>query len=147
MFSATSAKTDQDGTKDTVANIRETGVFCVNIVSEKQLSEMNKSSQALSKEIDEFEFSDIEKQECNAINCSLVAGGPAALECKMTEIVTLSGQANFAVFGQVIGIHMRDDCIIDGRFEIKMYNPVSRLGYRDYAIIKDYFELRRPDDN
>ena len=51
----------------------------------------------------------------------------------MTQIVTLSGQANFAVFGQVIGIHMRDDCIIDGRFEIKMYNPVSRLGYRDYA--------------
>lgn len=147
MFSATSAKTDQDGTKDTVANIRETGVFCVNIVSEKQLSEMNKSSQALSKEIDEFEFSDIEKQECNAINCPLVAGGPAALECKMTEIVKLSGQANFAVFGQVIGVHMRDDCIIDGRFEIKKYNPVSRLGYRDYAIIKDYFELRRPDDN
>ncbi len=32
MFSATSAKDDQDGTKDTVANIRETGVFCVNIV-------------------------------------------------------------------------------------------------------------------
>ena len=63
MFSATSAKADQDGTKDTVANIRETGVFCVNIVSEKQLSEMNKSSQALSKEIDEFEFSDIEKKE------------------------------------------------------------------------------------
>jgi len=27
-----------------------------------------------------------------------------------------------------------------------MYNPVSRLGYRDYAIIKDYFELKRPDD-
>ena len=77
----------------------------------------------------------------------MVAGGPAALECKMSQIVKLSGQANFAVFGQVIGIHMRDDCIIDGRFEIKKYNPVSRLGYRDYAIIKDYFELRRPDDN
>ena len=77
--------------------------------------------------------------------CAYVRTGKSA--CKMTEIVKLSGQANFAVFGQVIGIHMRDDCIIDGRFEIKKYNPVSRLGYRDYAIIKDYFELRRPDDN
>ena len=48
MFSATSSKADQDGTKDTVANIRETGVFCVNIVSEQQISEMNNSSQALS---------------------------------------------------------------------------------------------------
>ena len=146
MFSATSSKVDQDGTKDTVANIRETGVFCVNIVSEQQISVMNKSSQALSKEIDEFEFSGIKKQECTAIKCPLVAGGPAALECKLTEIIKLSGEANFAVFGEVIGIHMRDDCIIDGRFEIKMYNPVSRLGYRDYAIIKDHFELKRPDD-
>ena len=62
------------------------------------------------------------------------------------KIILLSGDANFAVFGEVVGVHMRDDCIIDGRFEIKMNNPVSRLGYRDYAIIKDYFELKRPDD-
>ena len=108
---------------------------------------MNKSSQALSKEIDEFEFAVIKKQECNAIHCPLVAGGPAALECKMTEIIKLSGDSNFVVFGEVVGIHMRDDCIIDGRFEIKMYNPVCRLGYRDYAIIKEYFELKRPDDS
>ena len=68
MFSATSSKVDQDGTKDTLANIRETGAFCVNIVSEQQISVMNKSSQALSKEIDEFEFFGIKKQECTAIN-------------------------------------------------------------------------------
>ena len=146
MFSATSSKVDQDGTKDTVANIRETGVFCVNIVSEQQISVMNKSSQALSKEIDEFEFSGIKKQECLDIKFPLVSRVTAAIESKLTEIIKLSGEANFAVFGEVIGIHMRDDCIIDGRFEIKMYNPVSRLGYRDYAIIKDHFELKRPDD-
>ncbi len=32
MFASTSAKADRDGTKDSVANIRETGVFAVNIV-------------------------------------------------------------------------------------------------------------------
>ncbi|MEM7490237.1 MAG: flavin reductase, partial [Pseudomonadota bacterium] len=32
MFASTSAKPDRDGTKDSVAQIRETGVFCVNIV-------------------------------------------------------------------------------------------------------------------
>ena len=49
MFSATSSKADQGDTKDTVANIRQTGVFCVNIVSEQQITLMNKSSQALPK--------------------------------------------------------------------------------------------------
>ena len=70
-----------------------------------------------------------------------MAGGPAALECKMTEIIHLSGDSNFAVFGEVVGIHMRDDCIVNGRFDLRTYNPVSRLGYRDYAVIKEYFEL------
>ena len=105
MFSATSSKADQDGTKDTVANIRETGVFCVNIVSGQQISAMNKSSQALPKAIDEFEFSGIEKQECTAINCPLVAGGPAALRCKMTKITKLSGKENFAIFGKLVAKH------------------------------------------
>ena len=146
MFSATSSKADQGDTKDTVANIRQTGVFCVNIVSEQQITLMNKSSQALPKGIDEFEFASIEKKECTVINCPLVAGGPAALECKLTEIIHLSGESNFAVFGEVVGIHMRDDCIVNGRFDLKTYNPVSRLGYRDYAITKEYFELKRPDE-
>ena len=146
MFSATSSKADQGDTKDTVANIRQTGVFCVNIVSEQQITLMNKSSQALPKGIDEFEFASIGKNECQTINCPFVAGGPAALECKLTEIIHLSGESNFAVFGEVVGIHMRDDCIVNGRFDPKTYNPVSRLGYRDYSIIKEYFELKRPDD-
>ena len=33
MFASTSSKPDQDDTKDSVANIRDTGVFCVNVVS------------------------------------------------------------------------------------------------------------------
>ena len=33
VFASTSAKPDRDGTKDTVANIRDTGVFCCNVVS------------------------------------------------------------------------------------------------------------------
>ena len=32
MFASTSAKPDRGDTKDSVANIRDTGVFCVNIV-------------------------------------------------------------------------------------------------------------------
>ena len=32
MFASTSAKPDRGDTKDTVAQIRDTGVFCVNIV-------------------------------------------------------------------------------------------------------------------
>ena len=44
MFSSTGMKSDQDGTKDSVSNIRETGVFCVNIVEYSMRDAMNASS-------------------------------------------------------------------------------------------------------
>ena len=52
----------------------------------------------------------------------------------------------FAVFGEVVGVHMRDDCVVDGRFDVTRFQPLSRLGYRDYTVVRDVFELKRPDD-
>ena len=54
MFSSTGMKSDQDGTKDSVSNIRETGVFCVNIVEYSMRDAMNASSAAFAKSEDEF---------------------------------------------------------------------------------------------
>ena len=78
--------------------------------------------------------------------CSRVLRAPANLECRLTEIITLRGEANFLVLGEVTGIHMRDDCVVDGRFDVTRFQPLSRLGYRDYAQITDLFSLSRPDD-
>ena len=63
----------------------------------------------------------------------------------MTQIVPLAGQANFAVFGVVTGIHMRDDCVVDGRFDPRAAGGwIARLGYKDYAAVTDLFEMDRP---
>ena len=147
MFSSTSSKEDRGDTKDSVGNIRETGFFCVNIVEYAARDVMNKTSTMVSADVDEFELAGITKEECQTIPCSRVANAPAALECKVTQIIKLEGESNFAVFGEVIGIHMRDDCIVDGRFDVTRFHPLSRLGYRDYSVIKEVFSLTRPDDN
>ncbi len=146
MFASTASKADQIGTKDSVANIRETGVFCVNIVEYAMRDAMNATSATLGKEVDEFAHAGLDKAACETIACSRVALAPAALECKVTQILTLEGDENYAVFGEVVGVHLRDDCLVDGRFDITTYHPLSRLGYRDYTVIRDLFTLSRPDD-
>ncbi|NKX72764.1 flavin reductase family protein [Rhodobacteraceae bacterium R_SAG3] len=146
MFASTSTKADQDGTKDSMANIRETGVFCVNIVEYAMRDQMNKSSAALDKGVDEFAHAGLEAVACETINCARVAGVPAALECKLTQIIDLPGEANKVAFGEVVGVHLRDDCLVDGIFDVTKYQPLSRLGYRDYAKVSDLFVLTRPDD-
>ncbi|MDE0588735.1 flavin reductase family protein [Halocynthiibacter sp. C4] len=145
MFASTSAKQDRDGTKDTVSNIRETEVFCVNIVAYEMRDMMNKTSGAYPKETNEFEVAGVEKAECSEIDAPRVANAPASLECKLTQIVKLPGEANFTVFGEVVGVHLRDDCIKDGVFDVTSFSPLARLGYRDYSRVENLFSLTRPE--
>jgi flavin reductase (DIM6/NTAB) family NADH-FMN oxidoreductase RutF len=146
MFASTSSKADRGDTKDSVANIRDTGVFCVNIVQYDMRDAMNASSGPWDKNVDEFDLAEIERADCEVIACSRVAGAPAALECKLTQIVPLEGTSNFAVFGQVVGVHIRDNVLVDGMIDVTKYLPLARLGYRDYAYIDRPFTLKRPNE-
>jgi len=145
MFSTTSAKHDRENTKDSAANAEETGVFCVNIVSEAMTQAMNVSSGPWPRETDEFELAGLAKVECETIPCPRVGGAPASLECRVVQVVPLIGETNRMVIGEVIGVHLRDDCLVDGIFDVLRYNPLSRLGYRDYTVVREKFSLNRPD--
>ena len=144
MFASTAAKEDQGDTKDSVANIRATEVFCVNIVAQAMRSDMNATSASCAREVDEFALAGLDSAECETVACPRVAAAPASLECRLTQIVKLAGEANFVVFGEVTGVHMRDDCLVDGMFDVLRFNPLARLGYHDYTVVTDTFTMKRP---
>jgi flavin reductase (DIM6/NTAB) family NADH-FMN oxidoreductase RutF len=146
MFASTGAKADRGDTKDSVANIRETGVFAVNIVGFDQRELMNLSSGPWPADTDEFALAGVARAACTSIDCPRVAGSPATLECTVTDIVALKGQSNFLVLGEVTGIHLRDDCLSDGRFDVTRYQPLARSGYMDYSVVREVFEMRRPGE-
>lgn len=146
MFASTGTKSDQDFGKDSLANIEATGVFCVNIVANAHRDAMNASSASLPKEVDEFAHAGLTPVKCETIHCARIDGAPAALECKLTQVVTLPGEANRVVFGEVTGVHLRDDCLKDGKFDVTSFQPLARLGYRDYSVVNELFSLNRPDD-
>lgn len=144
MFASTGTKPDRDGTKDSVAIIRETGFFCVNIVAYAMREAMNQTSGAWGAEVDEFAHAGIAREECRAIPCSRVRDAPAALECRLVRIEKLLGEANYVTFGEVVGVHLSDDCIVGGRFDVTRYQPLARLGYRDYTHVTEVFAMDRP---
>jgi len=146
MFASTSAKPDRGDTKDSVGNIRDTGVFAVNIVSYAMRDAMNQTSGPWERETDEFDQAQIAKVDCTTIPCPRVAEAPATLECKLTQIVQLPGETNIVVFGEVIGVHLRDECMVDGAFDVTTFSPLARLGYRDYSVVREVFSLNRPNE-
>lgn len=144
VFGSNGGKPDRDGAKDSLANIRDTGVFCINIVEFAARDAMNASSAALPQDVDEFAQAGVDKASCETIPCARVAMAPASLECRLSRIVRLAGETNYAVFGLVTGIHLRDDCLVDDTFDVTRYQPLARLGYRDYAVVSEVFSLTRP---
>lgn len=135
-----------NGEKDSVRAARETGVFAANIVGAAALDAMSATSAELARGTDEFATVGVPKAECRTIDCPRVADAPATLECRVSDIITLKGRENFLIIAEVTGVHLRDDCLVGGRFDVSRYNPVARLGYRDYTIVRETFEKRRPDD-
>ncbi|WP_092936159.1 flavin reductase family protein [Rhizobium sp. 9140] len=137
------------GWKDSVRNIEETGVFTASFVSRDLIDPMNRSSAPLPHGESEFAAAGLTPVDGNLVQAPFVGEAYAALECRMTEMFrpkTLSGEPaeNHVVIGQVVGIHIREEALRDGRFDMAKARPVGRLGYMDYADAGDVFELFRP---
>jgi flavin reductase (DIM6/NTAB) family NADH-FMN oxidoreductase RutF len=134
------------GVKDSLLNIRETGVFAVNVVAAAMIDAMNTTSAAWPRDVDEFGQAGLEKVPCETVACPRLKAAPAVLECRLTQEVELKGRGNFLIIGEVTGVHLRDDCLVEGKFDATRYHPLARMGYRDYTVVRDVFELARPDD-
>ncbi|MFY0597429.1 MAG: flavin reductase family protein [Cognatishimia sp.] len=144
MFASTGRKPDQPESKDSLSNIRETGVFCINIVSKGLQDAMNASSAPAGKDVDEFELAGLTKANCDTITCPRVDEAPAALECRLNQIIRLDGDDNYLVLGHVTGVHIKDEVLNDGVLDVTRYQPLARLGYRDYSAVESVFSLTRP---
>ena len=129
--------------RDSMANALESGVFAVNVVQASALEAMNATSARFPRGTDEFLAAGIAKAECIAIDCPRVADAPATLECRVVKQVELVGEETM-ILGEVIGVHLRDDCLVNGRLDYTRYTPAARLGYQDYAFVREVVALIRP---
>jgi flavin reductase (DIM6/NTAB) family NADH-FMN oxidoreductase RutF len=134
------------GAKDSIGKARESGVFCVNIVEARRIHDMNATSDRFHADVDEFVEASVPKAECELIDCPRVADAPAALECRLWQVIELPGTSNLMALGEVIGVHLRDDCLTGGFFDPLLFGPVARMGYKDYALPDSFVTLKRPSE-
>jgi flavin reductase (DIM6/NTAB) family NADH-FMN oxidoreductase RutF len=138
------------GRKHSLRNAEETGVFTASLASRHLADQMNASSAPVEYGVSEFGLSGLTARMSELVDAPFVAEAFSALECRVTEIIQpkgLDGEAAeaFMVFGQVVGIHIAEAIIRDGRIDMGIARPLGRMGYRDYADGgSDVFEITRP---
>lgn len=137
------------GRKDSVRNVEETGVFTASLVSRHIVEKMNHSSIAVPYGVNEFELAGLTAVPGRLVDAPYVGEAFAALECRVTDVLEPKGldgepSENIMVIGQVVGIHIDETIIRDGRLDMALARPVARMGYMDYSEGSDVFEMMRP---
>jgi flavin reductase (DIM6/NTAB) family NADH-FMN oxidoreductase RutF len=138
-----------DGYKDSVANIAETREFVCNLATWDLREAVNQTSATLPRGSNEMEKAGLAATESRLVEPPRVAAAPCALECKLLQIIRLDdleGRAldQYVVIGQVVGVHIEDRFLRDGRLDTAAMQPIGRCGYSDYAVVTSVFQMKRP---
>lgn len=137
--------------KNTVKNIERTGEFVYNMVSWDLKEAMNRSSifEVPEGVKDKFEYAGVSKVPSNLIDVMRVAESPVQYECRYMQTIRIPGSDTLAtvdcIIAEVIGIHIADEFLLpNGKIDICSIKPVARLGYFDFTVVNNSFEMAPP---
>ena len=148
MFAPDSNKSP-DKRKDSHRNVEDTGEFVVNIVTYDNYKKMNITSAEYPPDVSEAEIAGLELLPSKKIRVPRLAASPVHLECRHLMSIALPNHGvntnrQSIVIGQVVGIHIDESVLTNGIVDIAKLQPVSRLGYLDYAVVRETFKMPRP---
>ena len=138
-----------EGPKDSLVFVEETKEFVCNLATFNLRAAVVDTSEDLPRGVNEMEKSGLAAAPSRLVRPPRVAASPCALECRLLQVihlVDLEGQpsSRYVVFGQVVGVHIDDRFIKNGRLDTAAMRPIARCGYADYSVVNEVFAMRRP---
>jgi flavin reductase (DIM6/NTAB) family NADH-FMN oxidoreductase RutF len=132
---------DDGSPKDTAKNIRSTGDFVINLITEDLLDAMNISAADFPPDESEVTAAKLHSAPGIRVKTPRLAEAHASLECKLFRAETLG--ANTLIIGEVVMFHVADH-LVGPRFHINNFAPIGRLGSPSmYCRTTDRFDLPR----
>jgi flavin reductase (DIM6/NTAB) family NADH-FMN oxidoreductase RutF len=137
------------GAKDTLANVRATGEFVVNVVDDDRAEQMNLTAGDYPPEVDEIALAGLTAAPGVKVRAPRVVEAPISLECRMVQIIPVGRGPHHLVLGEIVHFHVRDDVYdpATGRIDMHRLRPVGRLAGNAYTHVHDIFEMKRPVAN
>ncbi len=123
-------------TKDTLANVRETGEVVINAVNYNMVRQMAVASVQFPKGVSEFEKSGLTPIPSDLVKPFRVKESPVQMECKVTEVITLGdkGGAGHLILCEMLRMHIDEEVLDErGRINPHKLDLMGRLG-RSYYV-------------
>lgn len=138
-----------EGDKDSSTFAMETGEFVWSMATWELREEMNASAASLPRGSSEFAHARLQTAPSRLVKPPRVAASPASFECRVTELVKLKDvdgrdSGRRLVLGRVLGIHLDERFVRDGRVDSAAMRPIARGGYDEYSVVEKVFSMPRP---
>ncbi|MBM3384281.1 MAG: flavin reductase family protein [Betaproteobacteria bacterium] len=135
--------------KDAAAFAIESGEFAWSMATWDLREQMNLTSAGLPRGESEFAHAGLATAPCRLIRPPRVAASPAAMECRVTQVLRVTDAGGretggVVVFGQVVGMHIDERFMKNGRFDLAAVRPIARCGYDEYTVVERIFAMERP---
>lgn len=133
--------------KDTLINVRLTGEFVVNIVTEYLLKAMNDTSIEAPSEFNEFEFAGLTLSPSVTVRPPRVLESPIHFECKVNQILDINNApgGGSIVIGTITHIHAEERVMLGtDKINLTALQPIGRLMGAAYCRVEQVVELDRP---
>ena len=138
-----------EGRKDSLVFVEETKEFVCNLANLDLLKAVVTTGISFPRGVNEMIEAGLEPAPSRLVRPPRVKASPCALECKLLQVVDmhdLDGKPSHrhVVFGQVVGIHIDERFLKDGRLDTAAMQPIARCGYSDYAVVDKVIPVVRP---
>ncbi len=101
-----------DGPKDSLANIRETGEFVINLVNCDLVDAMNTTATPFARGVDELQKAGLDTVASSKVNVPRIANSPVGLECRLRQVIDVDA-TGVIVIATVIAMHIADAAVIN----------------------------------
>jgi flavin reductase (DIM6/NTAB) family NADH-FMN oxidoreductase RutF len=130
------------GAKDTLANVRATGEFVLNIGTESLLAAMNDSATNFPPGVDEFEAAGLTPAPSVMVKPPRIADAPISFECRYSDEKTIGDCV--MIFGEVLLVTAARAVLADdGLPDARKVAPLARLGRAQWTTLGEVIPLNR----
>ncbi len=129
------------GYKDTLHNVMQAREFVINTVPSTLAAVVQRCGEDLPPEESEIDANGLELLPSERVRPPRIAAARVQFECVLERIVEIGDAPNHFVIGRVLLVHVQQDLHKDYKIDPVRYDPLARIGGRNYARLGDIISV------
>jgi len=142
-----SIRRESEDLKDTLRNILENNEFVIHIVDSINVEAINKTAINFEYNRSEIDYAGLNIVESKNVSVPGIKESKVRFECVLEERYEIRDNdvtITDLIIGRIVGYHIDEDILFDGKIDPIKLDPIARLAGNNYSKLGEIFELKRP---